>query len=186
MLLLVAAAAATAHAQQHAAADDAAKQRVELAGGRFVAAAPGAWQVVEPKMQMIEKEFSIPAPQGADAEAARLTVMTAGGSVEQNIARWIGQFQGTEGGADRSQADTEQLEVDGMKATVVDISGVYLQSAGGPFGPKTPREGWRMLGAIVETGGAGNYFFKMVGPEQVVGPAAHGFKQMISSLEKKP
>lgn len=185
IVALAASSAANATAQQ-AATDAPTTQKVELADGKLTATAPGDWEVIEPAMRMIEKEFATPAPEGVKAEAGRLTVMAAGGSVQQNIARWVGQFQGTEGGADRSAAETEEMEVDGMKATLVDITGTYMQSAGGPFGPKTPREGWRMLAAIVETGGSGNYFFKLVGPAESVDPAAEGFKAMIASIEKQP
>ena len=106
--------------------------------------------------------------------------MAAGGSVQANVSRWVGQFQGA------VEEETEETEVDGMKTTLVDLSGTFLQSAGGPFAPKTPREDYRMLGAIVETGGLGNYFFKLVGPAESVDPAADGFKEMIESIKKNP
>lgn len=162
------------------AAEQTADATVEIAGGALAFDAPEEWESVKPKSRILEKEFSVPAPSDSEAEPARLTLMAAGGSVQANLARWVGQFQATE-----RDPKTERLTVDGMPATVIDLSGTFLQSAGGPFGPKTPRPGYRMLGAIVETGAAGNYFFKLVGPAETVDPAAEGFRGMIESLRKK-
>lgn len=163
----------------------AATQPIEIAGGALAFEAPIAWESVKPRSGILEKELSVTPPEGVEAKPARLTLMAAGGSVQANLARWVGQFQGTEGGADRSGAKTAKLTVEGMPATIIDVSGTYLESAGGPFGPKTPRPGYRMLGAIVETGGSGNYFFKLVGPADTVDPAAEGFRTMIESLRKQ-
>lgn len=186
-ILSLAALMAAGFVAQRSAAQDASSQTIELARGKLIAVAPAEWKVAPPQSRMLEKELSIAAPEGVEAKAGRLTVMAAGGSVSANVSRWIGQFKGTEGGADRSGAKIEKSEVNGMKTTLVDLSGTYMEGMGGrPFGPKTPREGYRMLGAIVETGDVGNYFFKLIGPKGSVDPAAEGFKKMIASLEKKP
>lgn len=156
------------------------KQTIEIAGGALAFDAPEAWRSVRPKSGILEKELSITPPDGVEAQPARLTLMAAGGGVQANLDRWVGQFQETEG-----EAATEKLTVDGMPATTIDVSGTYLESAGGPFGPKTPRPDYRMLGAIVETGGSGVYFFKLIGPAETVDPAADGFRAMIESLRKQ-
>lgn len=157
---------------------------VALAGGQLTCQAPDDWREVAPRVNLIEKEFSIEAPEGSEAAAARLTIATAGGSVDANVARWIGQFRGNEGGADRSSANVTREEVDGMPTTLLDLSGTYLESSRGPFGPKTPRKDYRMVAAIVENTGTGTYFFKLVGPEATVAEAADAFRAMVRSLEK--
>lgn len=164
----------------------AATRVVAVAEGALEFDAPAEWPSVTPGSRIVEHELSAPAPEGSDAAAARLTVMAAGGSVDANVARWIGQFAGTEGGADRSSAKTEEFEAGGMRVTLVDLAGTYLESAGGPFGPKTPRPGYRMLGGIIETGTAGNYFFKLVGPEETVAAAAEPFRALLGGVRKKP
>lgn len=164
-----------------AAAKETPSQTIEIAGGVLAFDAPQAWESIRPKSGILEKELSVPAPEGSEAKAARLTLMAAGGSVQANLSRWDGQFQGLAEG----DTKTEKLTVDGMPATVRDLAGTFLESAGGPFGPKTPRPGYRMLGAIVETGSAGNYYFKLIGPAETVDPAAEGFRAMIESLRKK-
>lgn len=166
-------------------AQEASTQTITIADGALEFDAPIAWPEVTPGSRILEKELAVQPPEGIETNPARLTLMPAGGSVQANLARWVGQFKGTEGGADRGSAKTEELKPDGMPTTVIDLSGTYMESARGPFGPKTPRPGYRMVAAIVETGGSGNYFFKLVGPEETVGPAADGFREMIASLRKK-
>lgn len=154
---------------------------VSVAEGALSFEAPTAWQASPPRNNLIEREFSVQPPDGSAGSAARLTVMAAGGSVDANIARWVGQFRDTEGGADRSGADVERIEQNGVKFTLVDIAGTYLD--GRPFGPKTPREGYRMLAAIAQTADEGNYFFKLVGPTEAVSPAKESFREMVLSLQ---
>ncbi len=165
-------------------------REIALADGALTITAPAEWKSVEPANRIIEHELSVPAPDGPPSEdkadaAARLTVMAAGGSVEANIARWVGQFKGTEGGADRSAAKTEKFDINGMTATLVDLSGTYVDSPRGPFGAKVERDGYRLVGAIVETKGEGVYFFKLIGPEATVAAGAEKLREMIGTLRKK-
>lgn len=169
-----------AHLKAEVAAEATATQAIELAGGKLAFDAPKEWQTVPPKSRILEKELHVlPAP-GSEATYGRLTIMAAGGSVRANLDRWVGQFQTTDG-----EAKPEKMEVNGMPAHLLDVSGTYLESAGGPFGPKTPRPGYRMLGAIVETGDSGNYFFKLVGPNETLDPQADAFRAMVESLRTK-
>ena len=157
---------------------------IELASGALSLTAPEGWESVPPRSGMLEHEMKLPAPEGAEIADGRLTIMAAGGSIQANLSRWVGQFQGTEGGADRSGAKIEEAEADGMKVTLFDHSGTFMQSAGGPFGPKTPMSDYRMLAAIVETGVAGNYFIKLTGPQEVLDPNAEAFREMVLSIKK--
>jgi hypothetical protein len=42
-----------------------------------------------------------------------------------------------------------------------------------------------MLAAIIETGGAGNYFLKFYGPEKTVAANEKAFLEMVKGLQKK-
>lgn len=179
VLLLMALAATTAHAELTT------SRAVELADGALTFNAPDGWDSVPPRSRILEHEIAVKAPEGSDAADARLTIMAAGGGVEANLSRWVGQFQTIDKSADRDAPMKQAIEANGMKGTVLDVSGVYLESAGGPFGPKTPREGYRLVGAIVQTEGMGNYFFKLIGPKATVDPAADAFREMVESLRKK-
>lgn len=178
-------AACVSLAATFAPAQEGSPRAIPLAEGALVVEAPAAWESVTPANRIIEHEISVPAPEGAAEGAARLTIMAAGGSVEANIARWVGQFRGTEGGADRSAAKTEKIDVNGMPATVVELSGTYLDSPRGPFGPKVERTDYRLVGAIVETKIEGAYFFKLIGPTKTVEPAGEKFREMVGTLRKK-
>lgn len=156
---------------------------IELAEGSLVLEAPEAWAMVKPANRLIEQELSVAPAEGIEVAAARLTTMQAGGSVDANLARWIGQFRGNEGGADRSATKIDKIDVDGMKVTLIELGGTYMESMRGPFGPKTPRDNYRLVGAIVETGIVGNYFFKLIGPDEVVSVSAEEFRTMIKSLK---
>ncbi|MEZ6095311.1 MAG: hypothetical protein R3C03_13945 [Pirellulaceae bacterium] len=145
--------------------------------------APKNWDNVEPKVNMIEAEYAIEKADG-DEQNGRMTVMGSGGSIDQNIERWYGQFTQPDGKATADVAKVEEMTINELTVHVVDISGTYADSMGGPFGPKTDRDNYRMLAAIVETDSHGNYFFKFYGPEKTVSANEAGFKQMLKTLQE--
>ena len=153
-----------------------------IADGGFSLEAPAGWQRVQPKSSMIETEFAIPAAK--EDATGRMTVMGAGGSIEANIDRWYGQFSQPDGSATKDKAATKKLKVAGCDVTLVDIPGTFKDMPGGPFaGGKTiERPEWRMLAAIVETPGRGNYFLKFTGPAATVADEADAFRKMVEGL----
>lgn len=185
MLALVLAALATTESTR---ADEVATPwELSLADGALSATAPGEWLKVKPRNRIIEAEIKVPASSesgdtsdGAEAPFGRLTVMAAGGSVDANIARWRGQFRFGAG----DEPTVEKAEVNGMAVTWFDAAGTFLDSPRGPFGPKVEKADHRMLAAIMQTGGEGNYFFKLVGPTAVIDGNADAFKEMVESVEK--
>jgi hypothetical protein len=158
-----------------------------IADGALSLEAPAGWQRVQPKTGIVETEFSIPsegnATDGAPLAAGRMTVMGAGGSVEANIDRWCGQFTQPGGGSTKDASSTKKLKICGRDVTLVDITGTYQDSPGGPFagGTTIQRPGYRMLAAIVE-GPDGNYFLKFYGPAATVEKHADGFRKMVEGM----
>jgi hypothetical protein len=158
-----------------------------IADGALSLEAPSGWQRVQPKSGIVETEFSIPS-EGASADgtplpAGRMTVMGAGGTVDANIERWYGQFSQPDGGSTKDKAAVKKLKVAGRDVTLVDVSGTYKDSPGGPFaGGKTiERPGYRMLAAILESP-EGNYFLKFYGPAATVEKHAAGFRTMVEGI----
>lgn len=153
-----------------------------IADGAFALEAPAGWERVQPKSGMVETEFAIPPVKG-DAPG-RMTVMGAGGSIEANIERWYGQFSQPDGSATKDKASTKKFKVAGCDVTMVDIAGTFKDMPGGPFagGKAIERPEWRMLAAIVETPGRGNYFLKFTGPAATVAGQADGFRKMVEGL----
>jgi len=152
--------------------------------GKLELTAPGNWTKKEPASRIIEVEFAVP-PSKGDETPGRLTAMGAGGSVESNIDRWIGQFVGEGGGAAKPKRD--KATVGGADIEIVDLSGTYKDSPGGPFaGGKTiNRDNYRMLGAIIQTKDRGNYFLKLYGPKATIDENEKGFQELVKSLKVK-
>jgi hypothetical protein len=183
-LLLLATFLSTGIAQENKGATQDKPTSVEfsVADGNMTLRAPSTWKKIKPKINFIEAEFQIPAVEG-DENNGRLTVMGAGGSVQQNIDRWIGQFKQSDGTSTKSKTKSEKMEVNGMPVHMVDIRGNYMDGMGGPFGPKTERENYRMLGAIIETANDGRYFVKLYGPQKTIDKQAALFKKMIQGVK---
>ena len=174
-----------------AAADKEAKnEKMLLSDGRFELTVPDAWQRKQPRVNIIEYEYEVPAATG-DGRPARVTVMGAGGSIEDNVNRWYGQFRQPDDADTSKTAKVEEKEVAGQKVTLVDVTGTYLDKPGGPFagGQTVERENYRMLAAIIETTHqgkkTGNYFIKLIGPKQTIADSKKGFEKMIDSLKAK-
>ncbi|HUY32114.1 MAG TPA: gluconolactonase [Pirellulales bacterium] len=157
----------------------------DLAEGRLVLTAPEGWLRKEPANRIIEHEFQVPASEG-DERPGRMTVTSAGGTINANIDRWIGQFSQPDGSSTKDKIKQEKLTVAGQEITLIDVSGTYDDSP--PFaGGGEKRENYRLLGAIVATKEGkkktGNYYVKFVGPNQTVEDHAEGFRKMLDGLK---
>lgn len=154
-------------------------------GAKLTIAVPKSWIRKPPRMGLIEHEFAVPAAEG-DADDGRVTIMAAGGSVDANIQRWIGQYTQPDGSATADKTKIEHKAIAGRKVHLVDISGTYRESMGGPFagGQVVERPGYRMLAAIVETA-QGKYFIKFYGPRKTVTGQANAFRAMIEGLKER-
>lgn len=151
-------------------------------GGKYVLTPPANWVSKQPKSNIVEYEFEVPVAEG-DEIPGRVTVMGAGGGVEANVDRWKGQFKADEGDV---KADVKQLEVAGQPVHMVEIKGTYLDKPG-PFVP-TPaveRPNYVMLGAIITTKDAGQYFVKFYGPAKTMTANTETFKKMIEGMQAK-
>jgi hypothetical protein len=139
--------------------------------------APADWKAKPAASGFVLAEYELHPAEGDDA-SGRLTVSTAGGSIEDNIQRWRDQF-----GGEPESAKQEDREVGGVKVTVVDFSGEYKDQRG-PFAPATQKPGYRMLAAIIPAGGE-MYFVKAVGPAATMTRHADAFHTFIGSLQQK-
>jgi hypothetical protein len=150
--------------------------------GKFKLTAPEKWDRVQPKSRIVAHEFAAPAAED-DKQAGRLTVMSAGGSVADNIDRWYGQFKQPDGSSTKEKAKVEKRTIAGQEVHVVDISGTYKDQPG-PFAPGVDRENYRMLAAIIVTDDA-NFFVKFYGPRRTIAAHEKAFDKMVDGLSKK-
>jgi hypothetical protein len=120
------------------------------------------------------------------SEDAALTVFFfgpgQGGSVEENIDRWVGQLAQPDGRNPREAAEIERQEVNGIPVTRIELEGTFSGGMG-PMGGGAPREGWKMLGAIAE-GPQAPVFFKLVGPAADVDRAEAAFDALVNSIDR--
>lgn len=149
---------------------------VKAADGKLEFTCSGSWKNQKPKSRMLAVEIKIP-KTGDDKADGRLTIMGATGGVQPNIDRWMDQFEGA------IVSKTKEIEVSGMKVHLVDIKGTYSGGMGGPFGPKTSHDDYRMLAAIIETKGMGLQFIKLTGPQATLEANKKKFDAFVKSLK---
>jgi hypothetical protein len=134
---------------------------------------PGRWQVAANTSPFRLATYRIPRAAG-DPEDAELSVTRAGGSVDANAQRWIGQFDA----AGQKAAKRTTRKVGAVEVTTIEVQGNY---SGGMGKDPSPRSGWALLGAIVSTPDMPQ-FFKLTGPAKSVSAAHAEFDAMIGSL----
>ena len=149
--------------------------------------APDGWVSERPSSGMRVSQYQLPAAEG-DAEAASLVVYYfgagQGGSVDANLERWIGQMQTPDGRPSKENARTETTTVNGLKVTLLDVTGAYSggDMAGG--GAAQIKPDFRMRAGVIETP-KGAYFIKLVGPQKTVTRWDQAFQEFIKSAEFK-
>ncbi len=189
-----------------------ANHQIDLAEGKILLTAPKSWVRTQPRVRFIDHEFTVPAtkeeaakinPPKAEPPAdtpkedapqpesldGRVTVMGAGGAVEANIERWIGQFSQADGSETKNLVPEAERKttIAGLEVLRVDLSGTYHDSPRplDPTAKAVDRENYRMLAAIVVTPKLGNYFIKFYGPRPLVDDHAAEFNKMIAGLTVK-
>ncbi len=140
--------------------------------------APARWQAMPSTSSMRLATYRVPHAPG-DAEDPEMSVMQAGGTVDANVQRWIGQFD-AEG---QKTAKRTTKKVGSLEVTILEVEGTY---AGGMGMTKDRGEekDWALLGAIVSTPGM-PHFFKLTGPAKSVKAARGEFDALVQSFSSK-
>ncbi len=146
--------------------------------------APAPFQWEHPSSSMRAAEYVVP-EQRAGEDPATLAVyyfgQGQGGTVQDNVERWVTQFTPPGGKDPHDVAAVNHQTVHGMAVTTVDTHGDFrgMGMTGAPnAGVKQDQ---RLLGAIVE-GPQGPIFFKLIGQRSVVGRAQGAFDALVGSL----
>jgi hypothetical protein len=130
---------------------------------------PKEWTTMPSKSSMRVAQYALARAAG-DAEDAELIVYFfggSGGSVEANLDRWIGQFEQPDGRPSKSVANTSTLTANGLKITVLDVSGRYVAEMTPGSSTRHDKPGFRMKAAVIETP-KGPYFIKLTGPAKTI------------------
>jgi hypothetical protein len=137
---------------------------------------PARWSQVPSASPMRLATYRVPRAAG-DAEDPEMSVMQAGGTVEANADRWVGQFD-AEG---QKTAKRTKSRVGTLDVTIVEVQGAF---AGGMGKDPGARQGWALLGAIVVTPGM-PHFFKLTGPQKSVLAARADFDELLKSMRAR-
>lgn len=145
--------------------------------GSFTFAVPEGWTKVTPSSPMRNAQLEVARGQ----EKAEVTFFHFGGgsgTAADNVARWFGQFPGSE-----ANRKSETVELGGTRITFTTAEGTF--SSGMPGGPSSPMPDYALCGAIIENPG-GDVYVKMTGPAAVVKASADALKKMVSDAVKTP
>lgn len=130
---------------------------------------PSAFEKVAPASPMRAAQYRVPSGKEGvkDGEVAVFYFGGGqGGEKQANLERWASQFKQDDGGDPMSKAKVETFDAGPLKVTTIELTGHYVSSTMGG-GPSYDEPGWKLYGAVVE-GEGGPWFFKAVGPEEVL------------------
>ena len=148
---------------------------------------PDGWVTEHPTSTMRAAQYKLLKAEG-DSEDASLVLyyfgQGQGGSVSDNIDRWIGQMEQPGGGSSKEKAKTETITVNGLKITMVDVSGTYTAQMSPGSDARHNNANYRLRAAVVETP-KGNYFSKLIGPEKTINRWGQSFMDYVKSFEFK-
>jgi hypothetical protein len=119
-------------------------------------------------------EYTVPGQDGA--EMAKISVMSAGGTLDANIQRWKGQFHDAAGGT--VEPKIQKMDVDTMPVTIVEFAGDYAPGMGLPTAHDQ-----EFLTAVIERP-ANSTFIKFVGPRATVEANRAAFMTMVKGLRR--
>jgi len=145
--------------------------------------APAGWMEQQPSSSMRKAQYLLPRAEG-DPEDAELVVYhfpEQGGSISSNISRWVGQMTRPDGSPASDDAQISERQVRGKEVTLLDVRGTY-RGMMGPRSQGTPKPGFRMLGAIVDTRN-GPWFFKLTGPAATVAQWSGSWGEFVESFQ---
>jgi hypothetical protein len=137
---------------------------------------PSDWVTEPPANTMRLAQASIPGAAGNGDLVIFYFGPGGGGSVEDNVQRWIDQMDPAPG----SNPRPETFEANGYRVTWIDVSGTLKPSTMG-MGPSTEQPSSRLLAAVVE-GPGGPWFFKATGPEATLAAERDDFLKMLRSV----
>jgi hypothetical protein len=150
----------------------------QFRAGAFTFTVPDGWRSVPPASPMRAAELYAPGPAGTGAAGEAIVTVFhfgpgQGGSVQDNVDRWFGQFDGS---LEEKAAATARETIGTVPVTFVRAHGTF--QSGMPGQATTPLEGQALLGAILENPD-GDVYVKMTGPFPTVAQAEESFVQMI-------
>lgn len=161
--------------------------QAQSAAGDLRFKAPDGWTTEKASSSMRVAQYKLPKAEG-DKEDASLVLYyfgaNQGGTPQANIDRWVGQMQQADGSDSKSKAKTENLTINGLKVTTVDVSGTFTAEMAPGSGSFHNDDNYRLRAAVIETP-KGNYFVKLAGPAKTITRWDQSYNDYLKSFEFK-
>jgi len=144
--------------------------------------APTDWKPVVVSSSMRVAQWALPHAAG-DTQDGELVVYYfggQGGSLEANIERWVGQIKQPDGRPSTVKRDSRTIN--GLKVTLVDLSGTYVAEMSPGSGQLHNSPDFRMRAGYIETSN-GPYFIKLVGPAKTIAANEKSFETFLTSVK---
>jgi hypothetical protein len=156
-------------------------------GAGLTYAVPAGWKPVATTSSMRVAQFALPRA-GGDSQDAELVVYYfggAGGTVDANIERWVGQMQQPDGKPSSAVMKRQSRTINGLKVTMVDVTGTYIAEMTPGASERHRDANFRLRAAVVETSN-GAYYVKLTGPAKTVGARDAEFESFVASVKFTP
>ena len=166
-----------------ACAQEAKGETESVKAGDLTLTVPKDWDKAEVSNRLRLAQFTVPAAEGVTDETEYVVFYFgggAGGTVDDNLARWTGQFAEEGRGAETVTGKSREGTY-----TLLDARGTYQMPVGPPIMRKTKDlPDARMLAAVIEVPGKGNYFLRLAGPAKTVDKHAEAFRTSFGAEVK--
>lgn len=141
---------------------------VEVAGVAFTV--PETWKNEPPANRFRVAQFSLPGEAGPAELVFSYFGKGQGGSIEDNVRRWAGQFTSDDPTTSALGADVAEFESDGLRVALVKTSGTYNPGmmAAMSGGSAEPRPNYALFGMVIEGAPQGTVFVKATGPKATI------------------
>ena len=149
--------------------------------------APDGWVTEKASSSMRVAQYKLPKAEGDNDDASLIVYYfgaAQGGTTQANIDRWIAQMQQPDGSSSKDKAKTETTTINGLKVTMVDVTGTYTAEIAPGSGSFHNDTNYRLRAAVVETP-KGNYFVKLAGPAKTIARWDQAYADYLKSFEFK-
>jgi len=140
--------------------------------------APDTWNVNSSEKQFNNRLLEITLDTGADFSL--VVFSNIGGTADQNIQRWIGQFK--EDGLLTDNILVEKDSLNNRYITLLEMYGTYeVPNMANPSQEKVIKNDYGLLGGIIEFPNS-LYFIKAVGVDSIISKNSDNFREFVYSI----
>jgi hypothetical protein len=147
---------------------------------------PEGWTSTKPTSSFRKAQYDIPGPGGPAELAVFYFGPGQGGSVEDNVKRWAGQFSSDDPTTTAVPVDVAELPNGDISLALVRASGTYNPgSTGMGMGAAAaPKPNYGLFGLVVSGGPEGPVFARITGPKATMDDQAKNFEAFARSAKK--